>query len=324
MQITHPEVNLKNVLGGIVAILTGQNKGQSTNNGDCFVEVGDQLDISSPIEYLIVKDICDNVYQNVFSPSAPPLLNPLATCKEVAATKCMKCDCPFTALTRGRHHCRFCGGIFCRACSKGRCLFPIKFMERSPQRVCDTCFEKLEPLQIFWVNIISNASQISKHDVIDWTCTRGWLNMPIGLSMEYEIYKSCNTLKSYCQLLLKKPERSMPIAVLKGDKDLDFAILMVECLYKLCFAYSVFCCTSSILCALFCCTSSVLRTLFFTLFYIHCFTYSVLLAINSSTLLALEFGDFCLIFSDFRLEFYNNFDLFQIYGVLDMITYSYI
>ncbi|RZC85332.1 hypothetical protein C5167_041517 [Papaver somniferum] len=237
MQTTQPEVNLKNVLGGIVAILTGQNKGQSTNNGDGFVEVGDQLDSSLPIKYPIVKDICDSVYQNVFSPSAPPLLNPLAACKEVldaeppewvpdsAATKCMKCDCPFTALTRGRHHCRFCGGIFCRACSKGRCLLPIKFRERSPQRVCDTCFEKLEPLQIFWVNTISNASQIAKHDVTDWTCTRGWLNMPIGLSMEYEIYKSCNTLKSYCQAARLKPERSMPPAVLKGAKGL--AILTV-------------------------------------------------------------------------------------------------
>ncbi|KAI3843547.1 hypothetical protein MKW92_049149, partial [Papaver armeniacum] len=220
MQTTHLEVNLKNVLGGIFAILTGQNKGQSTNNGDCFVEVGDQLDNSSPIKYLIVKDICDSVYQNIFSPSAPPLLNPLAACKEVAATKCMKCDCPFTALTRGRHHCRFCGGIFCRACSKGRCLLPIKFMERSPQRVCDTCFEKLERLQIFWINTISNASQISKHDVTDWTCTRGWLNMPIGLSMEYEIYKSCNYLKSYCQAARLKPGISMPSAVLKGVKGL--------------------------------------------------------------------------------------------------------
>ncbi|RZC89925.1 hypothetical protein C5167_028991 [Papaver somniferum] len=238
MQKIQPEVNLKNVLGGIVAIITGQNKVQSDKNiGDGFVEVGDQSDSSSPIKYPIVKDICDSVYQNVFSPSAPPLLNPLAACKEMldaeppewvpdsAATKCMKCDCPFTALTRGRHHCRFCGGIFCRACSKGRCLLPIKFRERSPQRVCDTCFEKLEPLQIFWVNTISNASQIAKHDVTDWTCTRGWLNMPIGLSMEYDIYKSCNTLKSYCQAARLKPERSMPSAVLRGAKGL--AILTV-------------------------------------------------------------------------------------------------
>ncbi|KAI3881357.1 hypothetical protein MKW92_000491, partial [Papaver armeniacum] len=245
MQTTHPEVNLKNVLGGIVAIMT----------------VGDQLDNSSPIKYLIVKDICDSVYQNVFSPNAPLLLNPLAACKEVAATKCMKCDCPFTALTRGRHHCRFCGGIFCRACSKGRCL------------LCDTCFEKLEPLQIFWVNTMSNVSQISKHDVTDWTCTRGWLNMPIGLSMEYEIYKSCNTLKSYCQAARLKPGRSMPSAVLKGVKGLailtgvvastwpgregselqDFAVTVVECCTSS-FYLLVFSLQARFMCSTFSCT----------------------------------------------------------------------
>ena len=37
---------------------------------------------------------------------------------------------------------------------------------------------------------------IAKHDVMDWTCTRGWLNFPVGLSMEHEIYKSANTLRS--------------------------------------------------------------------------------------------------------------------------------
>ena len=41
---------------------------------------------------------------------------------------------------------------------------------------------------------------IVKHDVMDWTCTRGWLNLPVDLSMEHEIYKSANTLRSYYQI----------------------------------------------------------------------------------------------------------------------------
>ena len=41
---------------------------------------------------------------------------------------------------------------------------------------------------------------IAKHDVMDWTCTRRWLNLPVGLSMEHEIYKSANTLRSYYQI----------------------------------------------------------------------------------------------------------------------------
>ncbi|OVA08297.1 FYVE zinc finger [Macleaya cordata] len=229
-----PEVNLKNVLGGIVAILTGRNRGQSGVQG--------QQDCSSNVSFLELGKNGDSfLHSSVYIPSAPPLLEPhgvnYCAYKEVleaeppewlpdsATTVCMQCTSPFTALTRGRHHCRFCGGVFCRVCSKGRCLLPVKFRERSPQRVCDTCYDRLDPLQGILINSISNAAQVAKHDVMDWTCTRGWLNMPVGLSMEYEIYKSCNTLRSYCQAARLKPERSMPSAVLKGAKGL--AILTV-------------------------------------------------------------------------------------------------
>ena len=55
---------------------------------------------------------------------------------------------------------------------------------------------------------------------MDWTCTRGWLNLPVGLSMEHEIYKSANTLRSYYQVARLNPERSIPLAVLKGARGL--------------------------------------------------------------------------------------------------------
>ncbi|KAJ6818151.1 uncharacterized protein M6B38_407410 [Iris pallida] len=137
----------------------------------------------------------------------------------------MLCYAHFTAFTRGRHHCRFCGGIFCRACTKGRCLMPIKFRMRDPQRVCSECYKELEPLQGVLKNSISNASQSAKHDVIDWTCGRGWLNLPVGLSMEHEIYKAVNTLRSYCQVSRLQPEKSIPHAILNGASGL--AILTV-------------------------------------------------------------------------------------------------
>ncbi|KAM7513097.1 hypothetical protein LguiB_011972 [Lonicera macranthoides] len=218
LQQTIPEVNLKNVLSGILLIVTGQNKDTnisipssnasfigSANNGDTFLN------------------------SSVYIPSAPPLLEPtgiIYAYKEVlepnpskwlpdgSSTVCMPCNDPFTALTRGRRHCRFCGGIFCRGCSKGR--------ERNPQRVCDACYDRLDLLQGVLINTISNAVQVAKHDVADWTCRRGWLNLSIGLSMEHEIYKSSNTLRSYCQVARLNPERSIPAAVLKGAKGLAF------------------------------------------------------------------------------------------------------
>ncbi|XP_057956244.1 uncharacterized protein LOC131149637 isoform X2 [Malania oleifera] len=229
-----PEVNLKNVLSGIFAILTGWNK-TSTDTGDLQYS-------GSNVSFLGSGKNGDSVLtSSVYIPSAPPLLEPsginYGAYKEVLeadppewipdsfATVCMQCTAPFTALTCGRHHCRFCGGIFCRACSKGRCLLPVKFRERNPQRVCDACYDRLDPLQGILINTISNAAQVAKHDVMDWTCTRGWLNLPVGLSMEHEIYKSCNTLKSYCQVARLNPEKSIPSAVLKGAKGL--AILTV-------------------------------------------------------------------------------------------------
>lgn len=226
-----PEVNLKNVLSGMMAIVTGRNKDTSE---DAFP--------GSNVAFIgSAKNGDTYVHPSVYIPSAPPLLEPCGmnynAYKQVleaeppewlrdSSTKvCMHCNAPFTALTRGRHHCRFCGGIFCRACSKGRCLLPVKFRERNPQRVCDTCYDMLDPLQGVLINTISNAVQVAKHDVMDWTCTRGWLNLPVGLSMEHEIYKSSNTLRNYCQVARLNPERSIPAAVIKGAKGL--AILTV-------------------------------------------------------------------------------------------------
>lgn len=229
-----PEVNLKNVLNGIFAIIMGRNKAASFP--------ANKLLPSSNVSFLgSSKNGDTDLHSSVYIPSAPPLLEAgginYSAYKEVleaeppewlpdsATTICMQCTAPFTAITRGRHHCRFCGGIFCRSCSKGRCLLPVKFRERNPQRVCDTCYDRLDPLQSILINSVSNAAQVAKHDVTDWTCTRGWLNLPVGLSMEHEIYKASNTLRTYCQISRLNAERSIPSVVLKGARGL--AILTV-------------------------------------------------------------------------------------------------
>lgn len=226
-----PEVNLRNVVLGLIAIVTGKNKtGTSVkpdNSGISFL--GSNSDGDS---YLL---------PSVYLPSAPPLLgevmNSLGSHKSVleaeppewlpdsSASFCMQCSAPFAPLTRGRHHCRFCGGVFCRVCTKGRCLLPRKFRVRDPQRVCDGCYDRLDPVQGLLLNQVSNASQTAKHDVLDWTCMRGWLNLPIGMRMEDEIYKATNTLRSFTQVARFNPEKSIPQAVLNGASGL--AVLTV-------------------------------------------------------------------------------------------------
>lgn len=224
-----PEINLKNVLTGIVSIVTGANKNP--------VNSEHQEGSSEDLSFLTSKtsgDIC--LHSSVCLPSAPPMCQiesinyadykvvlesePPEWLPDSYATVCMQCNSLFTALARGRHHCRFCGGVFCRACTKGRCLLPLKFRVRDPQRVCDRCYERLDPLQGILINSVSNAVQTAKHDVLDWTCTRGWLNLPVGLSMEHEIYKASNALISYCQAARLNPERSIPHSILKGARGL--------------------------------------------------------------------------------------------------------
>ncbi|KAL6656964.1 hypothetical protein ACP70R_004744 [Stipagrostis hirtigluma subsp. patula] len=229
-----PKVNLKTVLGGLVSIVTGASKSED--------DTSQQQSFSTGVSFLGSDKNGDvNVHPSVCVPSAPPLLeasalqysayrevllaDPPEWLPDSATTVCLQCNSPFTALTRGRHHCRFCGGIFCKDCSKGRCLMPMKFRLRDPQRVCDACYDRLDPLQGLLINYNSNAMQQAKHDVMDWTSTRSWLNMPVGVSMEYEIYKATNMMKRYCQVARLNPEKSIPSSILKGAKGL--AVLTV-------------------------------------------------------------------------------------------------
>lgn len=170
------------------------------------------------------------------SPSAPPMFSssdadlkaimqvldaePPVWLPDSSAQACVQCGCAFRPLTCGRHHCRFCGGIFCRSCTTGRCLLPVKFRERNPQRVCDACYHRLEPVQRNLADRVSNASQTATFDVTDMTCMRGWLNSPYGLSMEQEIYKATNTIRSYCKIGSLNAEKMVPDAVLKGARGL--------------------------------------------------------------------------------------------------------
>lgn len=142
-----------------------------------------------------------------------------------AASACMLCSARFHPIICSRHHCRFCGGLFCNECSKGRSLLPVKFRASDPQRVCDVCCVRLESVQGYLMDQVSRAAQLPTHDVTDLSTLRSWLNFPWARSMEYEIYKAANTLKGYNKIGALSPEKSIPDAILKQAKGL--AILTV-------------------------------------------------------------------------------------------------
>ncbi|KAL2483516.1 RING/FYVE/PHD-type zinc finger family protein [Forsythia ovata] len=142
-----------------------------------------------------------------------------------AASACMLCNVRFHPIMCSRHHCRFCGGIFCNGCSRGRSLLPAKFQSGDPQRVCDVCCVRLESVQSCLMDRVSRAAQLPTHDLTDLSTMRSWLNFPWGQSMEYEIYKAANTIRGYTKVGSLKPEKSIPNAILKDAKGL--AILTV-------------------------------------------------------------------------------------------------
>lgn len=131
-----------------------------------------------------------------------------------SAASCMLCGVRFHPIMCSRHHCRFCGGIFCGDCSKGRSLLPVKFRVADPQRVCDVCNVRLESVQPYLMDKVSNAAQLPTHDLTDLSTLRSWVNFPWGQSMEYEIYKATNTIRAYNKVSIQVS--SMPPAISFG------------------------------------------------------------------------------------------------------------
>ncbi|XP_012502110.1 PREDICTED: FYVE, RhoGEF and PH domain-containing protein 2 [Propithecus coquereli] len=61
--------------------------------------------------------------------------------RDKMVTMCMRCQEPFNALTRRRHHCRACGYVVCARCSDYRA--PLKYDDNRPNRVCFSCYTLL-------------------------------------------------------------------------------------------------------------------------------------------------------------------------------------
>ncbi|CAA7062214.1 unnamed protein product [Microthlaspi erraticum] len=138
-----------------------------------------------------------------------------------AASACMLCSVRFHPIMCSRHHCRYCGGLFCRDCSKGRSLLPVKFRVSDPQRVCDVCCVRLESVQPYLMDQVSPAAQLPTYDLTDLSTLRSWVNFPWGQSMEYEIYKATNTIRGYISNVgSSRAERSIPDAILRQAKGL--------------------------------------------------------------------------------------------------------
>ena len=64
-------------------------------------------------------------------PDGQPFLEPRWQ-PDSEAPSCNKCVASFDYFNR-RHHCRYCGLIFCNSCSSNRALLPVAFKSTDPQ-----------------------------------------------------------------------------------------------------------------------------------------------------------------------------------------------
>ncbi|KAK7231797.1 hypothetical protein SO694_00089070 [Aureococcus anophagefferens] len=115
-------------------------------------------------------------------PSAPTWV------PDASVTGCSSAHCgtQFDTFER-RHHCRYCGLVFCGKCTEATSLMPPQweggcgFSTRDPQRVCGQCRLELEPHQQKWIEQNCNANRTNALDLNDST-TR-YLNSPLRFTL---------------------------------------------------------------------------------------------------------------------------------------------
>ena len=108
-------------------------------------------------------------------------------------SECFLTGTRFTAVQR-KHHCRYCGLVFCGKCTEATSLMPPQweggcgFSTRDPQRVCGQCRLELEPHQRKWIEQNCNANRTNALDLNDST-TR-YLNSPLRFTLGGEVRKA--------------------------------------------------------------------------------------------------------------------------------------
>ncbi|KAL3345125.1 hypothetical protein AABB24_024193 [Solanum stoloniferum] len=204
-------------------LLAARGKVHSLASGDI---VGNMAWISSHLVEQAWKEMAQTLTEANFG-NAQEILeaDPPKWLPDSASSTCMLCNVRFHPIMCSRHHCRFCGGLFCNECTKGRSLLPEKFCTGEPQRVCDVCCVRLESVQPYLMDQVSRAAQLPTHDLTDLSTLRSWVNFPWGQSMEYEIYKAANTIRGYEKIGLLSSEKKIPEAILQNARGL--AILTV-------------------------------------------------------------------------------------------------
>ena len=152
---------------------------------------------------------------------------------------CLQCHAAFNDITVRRHHCRFCGGLFCAGCTAGKSLIPLgkcllppseevtrtenELDCRVPQRVCGPCGAELWPEQgALRASMARSTVAVSSERNSSWR----FLNMPIKITMQDEIKKAANTLHNYMPDNAIEGGDTIPKELLWGCSGIAFLTLV--------------------------------------------------------------------------------------------------
>ena len=84
-----------------------------------------------------------------------------------------------------------------------------------------TSTDKADPISL--AGTITRAVQPAVHDVTDGSVVRAWLNVPLSSSLDSDLFKATNIVRSFASIGQLGPERGLPASVLSGAA--GFALL---------------------------------------------------------------------------------------------------
>ncbi|KAL3656855.1 hypothetical protein V7S43_018198 [Phytophthora oleae] len=142
---------------------------------------------------------------------------------------CYGCQLLFDWVRR-KHHCRYCGHVFCELCTPQRSLIRedqiltnperkyLAVNAHNPQRVCDDCHARLEPEQEELRLTMSHAVQ--QTDVKESGPQR-FFNSPYSFTLREEIRKATYSVKNFTFQGVVK-DQSIPLPLLTHAKGIAF------------------------------------------------------------------------------------------------------
>ncbi|CAI5731139.1 unnamed protein product [Hyaloperonospora brassicae] len=142
---------------------------------------------------------------------------------------CCNCELLFDWMHR-KHHCRYCGNVFCDRCTLQRSLIPehqilsgseCKYLAvnaHNPQRVCDKCYARLEPQQEELRITMSHAVQATEVKV---ATSQRLVSSPYSYTLKEEIVKATYSLKNFTSSGSVK-NQSIPLPLLTHAKGIAF------------------------------------------------------------------------------------------------------